>query len=899
MKIFLAFAFISDIIDWLPKNRERGGRKSEDLKVMRVNVRKIAGMILVPAILFTSFATFKADVYAGGPGYIPGVKKSGPEEAPYGSTVVGPGGYAERDGKSYNKVKFLYHHPIYKSYTEDTDSVVYYSDGFFDTSTDEFNPKNYNKHIASASMALAFSGMYLRTNEEADANGNIYYNKHAGVRQFFADMGCPDDSIYVNESNISKPQTDSIGVAISSKELEYADGTKTERILIPVVVRGGGYEQEWASNMTLGHAGDVEGKEAKGFSDSATIVMDEIRNYISSYGLQGKLDEGKITFWVTGYSRAGAVANIVSKRLIEDYIGNDVTDGNEVISYPCEAPKGGTDDAEKLSNKTAYFRIHNIVNPGDIVPLMAPEEMGFKRYGVDHYIPGYGELQYNYILSNKGYTETKKVEKGGNGGPASVTTYADNRPSYIKDVSADDKASMRAQLKTLDPEITIDDSFQPMSLDIFTFETKASGKSDGNHIEEFIKDFVYFLQWGNMPGNSNYDWSQAIKNRDYYADELEPFMRDMIAAVYTMSEAEYSVLMQSAKSAKYDVPELPIMPMYQSEMPYLPGVPKRVDKSCGLTKAGLYFDVICRWGHLSQSDRDEYVSKTWDLIVQEGVLDHFDSYTQESLKKNWPKVINFAFTYIVADYNYFPGGLKKAVENPPTKWANACIPNEFGVCMPDYFYEPQVDTVTTMQEPNERSLGWANGANDSMMFTGTYMTYADYITKQHYPEVNLAWLRINDTYYYNDTFCDGFNYEGYEVSAPTATISDAEVADAEVADAEVADAEVADTEAEIVTGEKQIKLSVDDTVGEAIYYDIMDADGNVLAANKLYMGGIRLSPESFPDGSYVITAYAISRGVRSEKMEFTFSVGEEKTDEEADDETDKEKEATLTDAESE
>lgn len=50
--------------------------------------------------------------------------------------------------------------------------------------------------------------MYLRKNEEADANGNIYYNKHAG---------------------------------------------------------------------------DVEEKEAKGFSDSATIVMDEIRNYITSY----------------------------------------------------------------------------------------------------------------------------------------------------------------------------------------------------------------------------------------------------------------------------------------------------------------------------------------------------------------------------------------------------------------------------------------------------------------------------------------------------------------------------------------------------------------------------------------------------------------------------------------
>ncbi len=876
---------------------------------MRKKARKTMGIVLALATLLVCLMVQGTDVNAGGPGYIPerGYYSTNEDEASNG-TIVGPGGYKVVDGKSYNKLRFLYHHPIFKSYTEDTDSVVFYSDGFFDTTSGAFDPKNYNEHIASASMALAFSGMYLRANEEADANGNVYYNKHAGVRQFFADMGCPDESIYVNESNVSKPGADTIGVAIASKELEYADGTKTGNTLIPVVVRGGGYEQEWASNMTLGHANEVEGKEAKGFSESATIVMDEIKKYIETYDLQGKVDEQKVTFWVTGYSRAGAVANIASKRLIEEYIGDGATGGNEVISYPCEAPKGGTDDAEKLSDKTSYFRIHNIINPGDIVPLVAPEEMGFKRYGVDHYIPGYSSVSYDKIMSNNDYMHSKAVDKGGNGGPATVTTYADNIPAYIKNVSRAEKASMKSQLKVLDPEIEIDDSFRPMTFDIFSFEVKESGKGEGNHVEEFIKDFVYFLQFGDMPGNSNYDWSIVIKDRDKYADDVEPAMRDFMAAMYLMSEDDYNGFTSDLGKVSYDIPELPIIPMQTNEMPYLPGVPKREDHSCGLNGLDLYLNVISQWGHLDKDDKDEYIKKTWEIIEQNGAFDHIDSYYRESIKQKWPKIIDTVFTFVVADYNYFPGGLVKALENPPAKWANACIPNEFGVCMPDYFYEPQIDTVTTMKEPNERSLGWANGANDSMMFTGTYMTYADYITKQHYPEVNLAWLRINDTYYYNDTFCDGFNYDGYTVSAPTATISDAEVADAEVANAEAANVEAADvavdnTEAETVTGVKQVKLSVDDTVGEAIYYDLMDADGNVLAANKLYMGGIKLSPESFPDGSYVITAYAISRGVRSEKTEFTFVVGEDKTDEEADDETDKEKDkekdATATDAESE
>ena len=139
---------------------------------MRKKARKTMGIVLALATLLTCLMVQGTDVNAGGPGYIPerGYYSTNEDEASNG-TIVGPGGYKVVDGKSYNKLRFLYHHPIFKSYTEDTDSVVFYSDGFFDTTSGAFDPKNYNEHIASASMALAFSGMYLRANEEADANG--------------------------------------------------------------------------------------------------------------------------------------------------------------------------------------------------------------------------------------------------------------------------------------------------------------------------------------------------------------------------------------------------------------------------------------------------------------------------------------------------------------------------------------------------------------------------------------------------------------------------------------------------------------------------------------------------------------------------------------------------------
>ncbi len=79
------------------------------------------------------------------------------------------------------------------------------------------------------SWALAYVGGYLNEDKEA-VNGNKYYNKHAAARQFFADIGCPDQNIYVNDYNLVKPGTDSIGVAIASKELEKIgeDGKKAK-----------------------------------------------------------------------------------------------------------------------------------------------------------------------------------------------------------------------------------------------------------------------------------------------------------------------------------------------------------------------------------------------------------------------------------------------------------------------------------------------------------------------------------------------------------------------------------------------------------------------------------------------------------------------------------------------
>lgn len=133
------------------------------------------------------------------------------------------------------------------------------------------------------------------------------------------------------------------------------------------------YNGEWASNVSIGASG-----ESEGFADATRQTMDFLAEYINKYNI----DTNNTKFWVTGYSRTGAVSNMVAKRLIDTYNN----DGTKVFAY-CNAPANGGLKSE-MKTGCDYSGIHNIINPSDIVPYVAPSEMGFVRYGTDHFIPG-------------------------------------------------------------------------------------------------------------------------------------------------------------------------------------------------------------------------------------------------------------------------------------------------------------------------------------------------------------------------------------------------------------------------------------------------------------------------------------------------------------------------------
>ena len=84
--------------------------------------------------------------------------------------------------------------------------------------------------------------------------------------------------------------------------LDYSD--KYE--LIVIAVRGGGYEKEWAGNFAITGQDDHH--------DGFDIASSKVKTALFMYMNNQKIF-GNVKIWITGYSRAAAVANLVAADL--------------------------------------------------------------------------------------------------------------------------------------------------------------------------------------------------------------------------------------------------------------------------------------------------------------------------------------------------------------------------------------------------------------------------------------------------------------------------------------------------------------------------------------------------------------------------------------------------------
>ena len=120
-----------------------------------------------------------------------------------------------------------------------------------------------------------------------------------------------------------RPSLYTIASCISRKEIVTEEDSFT---LVAVAVCGGNYTVEWASNLTVG-----TGERHEGFNTAAELVENRIMGYLAREGLIGK----KVKLWISGFSRAAAVANITAA----DITSMNLIPASDIFSYNFTTPR--------------------------------------------------------------------------------------------------------------------------------------------------------------------------------------------------------------------------------------------------------------------------------------------------------------------------------------------------------------------------------------------------------------------------------------------------------------------------------------------------------------------------------------------------------------------------------
>lgn len=218
----------------------------------------------------------------------------------------------------------------------------------------------YDGNLAVMSLALALSAN--RAVNPSD-DPKTWFDPSLHLEKYLTDAGFSN----IRKDDYSKETSMyTISMAMGARRMEHEG--EEPFTLIAIGVCGGGYGNEWQSNMTPG-----SGELHKGFLSAAQLVIDRLAGYILTNGI-----EGNIKVWISGFSRAAAVSNVTAGLLVRD----GMFPKENVFAYTFATPAAVHDAPE-----SGYENIFNILNPMDIVPQVMPYDWDFSRFGTDLFIP--------------------------------------------------------------------------------------------------------------------------------------------------------------------------------------------------------------------------------------------------------------------------------------------------------------------------------------------------------------------------------------------------------------------------------------------------------------------------------------------------------------------------------
>ena len=271
--------------------------------------------------------------------FVPAVYAAEPEDALMKGTFT----MTTFDGFDPGEQTFYYSDSYFsssgKKSNEHLQQTFYYSDSYFSSSG-----KKSNEHLRTMSAALVFP---LRGISDTPAET---------FAASLSDIGFQDITAY----DMDHTSLDTMGVILAHKSVHGKE-------VVAVALRGDGYDHEMAANLISGTEGDI-----KAFADAEALVESRVSEYIAGHGITSA------KYWVTGYSRSGAVANLFGRELNKTP-ERFYTSADDIYVYTFEAAIGSADD-------TVYENIHNIIDRRDLVTYVYPGEWGLYSNGVAEYI---------------------------------------------------------------------------------------------------------------------------------------------------------------------------------------------------------------------------------------------------------------------------------------------------------------------------------------------------------------------------------------------------------------------------------------------------------------------------------------------------------------------------------
>ena len=204
------------------------------------------------------------------------------------------------------------------------------------------NPKEYNNDLSMLSLGASLATM----------------NKTKGTA-FFTEAEFEDITSHDYDGD---PTKDTMAYFMAHKTIGDYE-------LVTVSFRGFDYGLEWANNFTIGKTGDHEGFAARGAE-----TYEALKTYLNTYA-----KDKSLKVWINGYSRAGALSNMLASLIL---INNElaITQDNLFV-YTFEAPASLTDE-----HAIAYPNVHNIINDADLITFIPPAQYELYRCGKDFQI---------------------------------------------------------------------------------------------------------------------------------------------------------------------------------------------------------------------------------------------------------------------------------------------------------------------------------------------------------------------------------------------------------------------------------------------------------------------------------------------------------------------------------